>query len=181
MSSITHYKQNWLLYFIEGILLVAFGLFAAFVPAETFFWMALFFGLLLVGLGIVSLISGMRGAGKLQSWGFDIVIGIIELLLGFYLLRHPGISFATFTMLAAIALLVRSIVAIFQAFDESLDSAKRALLAVMGTVGFLAGLVVWRHPVRSVIVLVWVLGIYCLVAGPIRMVIALEARGTNKK
>lgn len=180
MSSVAHYKQNWWLHFIEGILLVAFGLFAAFVPGETFLWLAVFFGLLLVGLGIVALVDGMRGVGKSAYWGLDIVIGVIELLLGFYLLRHPGISIATFTILAAIALLVRSIAVVFQAFDDSLSSAKRVLLAVLGAIGFLAGLVVWSHPVRGTIVLVWVLGIYCLIAGPVKMVVALEAKDVVK-
>lgn len=176
MSSIKHYKQNWWLYLVEGILLVAFGLAAAIVPGETFFWLGRYFGFLLVGLGIVALVGGIRGSAEAEYWWMDIVLGILELILGFYLLRHPAISIASFAVLAAIVLIVRSIVAVFQAFDDSLSGLKRVLLAAVGTFGFLAGLVVWSYPLRGTIVFIWVLGLYALIAGPVKMVVAFEAK-----
>lgn len=176
MSTVAHYKQNWWLYLIEGILLVIFGITAALVPAQTFFWLGLDFGILLIALGIIALIGGIRGAGKIDYWWLDIIVGLLELVLGFYLLRHPTISISVFAHIAAIALIVRSIAAVFEAFDKDLSGLKRTMLAILGTIGFLAGLVVWSYPIRGAITLIWVLGIYALVAGPIRMVVAFEAK-----
>jgi uncharacterized membrane protein HdeD (DUF308 family) len=103
------------------------------------------------------------------------LIGFLELGIGVYLIRHINVGLATFILLVGIVLVVRGVVEFIMALAGE-SSNNRVLMAIVGIVTALAGLIILREPVSGGIAFVWVVGLYALITGPILIALAHSAR-----
>lgn len=179
-DAVAFYKTNWWLYLVQGIVTLIFGIAAVFEPTQVLAVLGFYFGLFLVFGGLVDTVLGISSAGKRNGWWLVLLLGILQLGIGVYLFRRPGLSLATFIVYVAVALLIRGIAALVEAFDKNLDSSNKALYAIGGVAGILASLVVWKYPVQGTMAFVWVLGLYALVTGPILIAFAFKAKNGLK-
>lgn len=175
-EGVAFYKQNWWLYLIQGVVTLLFGIFAVFQPGEVFAILGFYFGLFLIIAGLTDTVLGISSVGKRDYWWLTMLLGIIELGIGVYLFRRPGLSIATFVVFVAIALLIKGIFAFVEAFDKNLESGTKALYAIGGIAGILASIIIWRYPIQGTLAFVWVLGFYALVTGPIMIAFAFKAK-----
>lgn len=175
-DAVAFYQKNWWLYLIQGIVTLLFGIVAVFEPTQVFAVLGFYFGLFLIFAGLADVVLGIAGAGKREAWWLTLLLGLLELGIGVYLFRRPGLSLATFIVFVAVSLLVRGIIALVEAFDRNLDSANKALYAISGVAGILASIIVWRYPIKGTLAFVWVLGLYALIVGPITIAFAFKAK-----
>ena len=106
----------------------------------------------------------------------DLLLSFLELGIGVYLVRHIGVTLATFILLVGVSFVVRGVVEVIRAFVDASASNHRVLLGLGGLVSLIAGIVVLRQPVAGGIAFVWVLGLYALISGPLMIALASEAR-----
>ncbi|HEY7618540.1 MAG TPA: DUF308 domain-containing protein [Solirubrobacteraceae bacterium] len=113
-----------------------------------------------------------------KEWWMLAILGVVSLIAGVLAIAYPditllaiGVIFGIYLLLAGIFELVNAIVG---------DAESRALAAIVGVVGLVAGLVCLRRPGQSLLALVVVLGIYLIVVGAASLVRAIgdsEHRG----
>jgi uncharacterized membrane protein HdeD (DUF308 family) len=104
-------------------------------------------------------------------------MGIIELGVGVYLLRHPTVTFATLILLIGFTLIIRGVVDVIGSlFEGGISATGKVLSIIGGLLALLAGIVVLFQPVASGVAFVWILGIYALIAGPLQIALAADAR-----
>jgi uncharacterized membrane protein HdeD (DUF308 family) len=107
-----------------------------------------------------------------------IVFGVITLGVGVFLVADPEETLKVFTVILGIFLLIDGILAIVGAVIGRVES--RALLAVVGVISAIAGLVLIKKPFETLTVLIVILGVWLVVAGVARFVYAFttpEGRG----
>ncbi len=107
-----------------------------------------------------------------------LVFGVITLGVGVFLVADPEETLKVFTVIFGIFLLIDGILAIVAAVLGRIES--RALLAVVGVISAIAGLILIKKPFQSLTVLIVILGIWLVVAGVARFVYAFtiqEGRG----
>jgi uncharacterized membrane protein HdeD (DUF308 family) len=90
-------------------------------------------------------------------------------------LAKPDHSLRAIAVIAGIFILLDGVVQLVGAFTG--DRANRGLLALLGTVNLLVGIVLIRHPVTTVQVIALLIGIWLIAAAVLRLVLAFDTEG----
>ena len=123
-------------------------------------------------------VQEVRSASSL--WWIPALFGLIALGVGLFLVFSPHETLTTFTVIIGIFLLVDGVLAIFGSIFGRGDG--RGLLAVVGVLSAIAGLVLIKKPFDTLVVFAIIVGIWFVVAGIVRFVAALSepaGRGGN--
>jgi uncharacterized membrane protein HdeD (DUF308 family) len=161
---------------LRGVVAILFGLAAIFWPGLTLVTLVYIFSAFILVSGIISLVTSIVEIGRDPYWFVSLVMGLLELAIGVYLVRHIGVSLATLILLIGIVLVVRGILEIVRAIMNRSASTHRVLAGVVGLVTLIAGLIVLREPVAGGVAFVWVLGLYALLTGTMLLAMASTAR-----
>lgn len=156
------------LFIILGIISIAEPMLAAIAVALLVGWLLLFGG----GAHLVSAFSG-GGAGRV-IW--QVLIGIVYLVGGFYFLTHPLVSVGTLTLFLAGIILAEGVLEIISYF-KTRSSGASVWLLINGLITLLLGGLIWFHwPSSSVWAIGTLLGVNLLMTGITRLMFGLAAR-----
>jgi len=113
-------------------------------------------------------------------WWLPALFGVVTLGVGLFFVVSPHETLSTFTVIAGIFLLVDGVLAIFGSIFDEGDG--RGLLALIGVLSAIAGLVLIKKPFDTLVAFTLILGVWFVVTGVVRFVVALAApdgRGGN--
>jgi uncharacterized membrane protein HdeD (DUF308 family) len=109
-----------------------------------------------------------------RSAGLAAVVGVISLAAGILVIAYPDITLGAFAVIAGVNFLILGAFAIVESIvEDEADPAARVLVAVLGVLGVIAGLVVLRHPAQSLLAVIVVVGIWLVLAGIIDLAQAI--------
>lgn len=173
-------REHWVLFVIEGVVLMVLGGAAIVVPPIASLAATIFFGWLLIVGGIVGLVStfaGRHAPGVLWSL-FSAVVAIIA---GAMLLWWPIGGMLSLTLVLAAFLAIDGTISIFYALEHRRHGSQRWNWVVVNGVLdlLLAALILWWLPASAAWVLGLVLGIDLVFAGTSLIAMALAARRTG--
>ena len=113
-------------------------------------------------------------------WWLPALFGVVTRGVGVFFVVSPHETLSTFTVIAGIFLLVDGVLAIFGSIFGKGEG--RGLLAIIGVLSAIAGLVLIKKPFDTLVVFTLIIGVWFVVAGVVRFVAALaspEGRGGN--
>ncbi len=113
-------------------------------------------------------------------WWLVMLFGLAVFCVGAFFVISPHETLSTFTVIAGIFLLVNGVIAILGSIFGR--SEGRGLLAMIGVLSVIAGLVLIKKPFGTLVVFVLILGVWFIVAGVVRFVEAigeLDGRAAN--
>lgn len=113
-------------------------------------------------------------------WWLFVLFGVVTVAAGIILIVWPGPSLVTVAVIIGIFLLVDGVIDVILSITGKGEG--RGLVAVLGVLSIIAGLIMIKHPFSALAVLVIIVGIWFIVAGVVRFVAAFsgdEGRGTN--
>ena len=105
-----------------------------------------------------------------------VVLGVLEIGVGVYLLRHPLVSFTTLILLIAFALIIRGVIDIVAGLFEGGSAMRRTVMVIGGLLAGIAGVVLLFQPASGGVAFVWILGLYALLTGPMLIALALDIK-----
>lgn len=164
---------------LRGIVAILFGIAAVFWPGITLVTLVYLFSGFMLASGLVTLVTGLIDASQernsVLSLILTVALGIVEIGVGVYLLRHIGVAFATFILIIGFVLIFRGLVELFNGlFEAETSSMFRTANVIIGALAVLAGVIVLFQPVASGVAFVWILGLYALLTGPLMIALALD-------
>ncbi len=169
-------KPMWESMVVRGIAGILFGISAVFWPSLTLVVLVYIFSIYILVSGVVGIVESVVQLTRKGSWVWTMLLGIAELGVGLYLVRHPGASFATFVLIAGLILVARGVFQAIMALVDEYSATNRTLLFISGGLSVLVGVIVLLQPVAGGVAFVWVLGLYALVTGPIWIALALDLK-----
>jgi uncharacterized membrane protein HdeD (DUF308 family) len=104
-------------------------------------------------------------AGAHSAGGIVIAAGAISIVVGLLAIAYPDITLLALALFAGINLILVGVMSLIDAFSPDADAGSKALSAILGVLGLIAGLVVLRRPGETLLALVLVLGIWLVVSG----------------
>jgi uncharacterized membrane protein HdeD (DUF308 family) len=113
-------------------------------------------------------------------WWLVVLFGVAVLGVGVFFVASPHETLSTFTIIAGILLLVDGVLAIIASVVGRGEG--RGLLALVGVLSAIAGLVLIKKPFDTLVVFLMIFGVWFVVAGVVRFVAAVgepEGRGGN--
>jgi uncharacterized membrane protein HdeD (DUF308 family) len=166
-------------YIAFAVLFILLGIFSIAEPMVAAIAVALLVGWLLIFGGIAHLVSAFGGGGAGRViW--QVLIGIVYLVGGFYFLTHTVLSVGTLTLVLAAVILAEGVFEII-AYFRSRSSGGSVWLLINGLITLFLGGLIWIHwPSSSVWAIGTLLGVNLLMTGISRLMLGLGARRVVK-
>ena len=108
-------------------------------------------------------------------WWVSSLIGILTLGVGVFLVIAPHETLSTITVIVGILLVVDGLLAVLGSIFGERES--RGVLALVGVLTVVAGLVLIKHPFETLVILTVIVGIWFVVAGIARFVASFSLEG----
>ncbi len=109
------------------------------------------------------------------GWWLALLIGVLSIVAGVIVILKPSNSLSTLAVIFGIFILIDGIFEIAGAILG--DTESRGLLAVIGTLSVIAGVLLIRHPLGGVRAVALLLGIWLIAAGVVRLISAFAFAG----
>jgi uncharacterized membrane protein HdeD (DUF308 family) len=169
--------KYWWLVVLRGALAVLFGLLALIWPGVTVLVLVFLFGAYALvdgafALGI-GLFGGARAAGRR---GWLIVQGILGILAGIIAFAWPGATVLALLWIIAFWALFTGIMEIVTAIRLRREIEGEWLLILSGALSVLLGILLIAWPKAGILTVVFIAGIYALIAGVTLIVLGFRMR-----
>lgn len=111
------------------------------------------------------------------GWWLALLIGALSVVAGIIVILRPSNSLSTLAVIFGIFILVDGIVELVAAVTG--ETENRGLLAVLGALSVIAGVLLIRHPLGGVKAVALLLGIWLIAAGVVRFIAAFAYPGNR--
>jgi len=119
----------------------------------------------------------LRVVGK--SWGWVLFFGIVTLILGALVVARPKDTIYAFAIVVGIWLFVAGLFRMVVAIADSEDTTgTRWLIAVLGLLSVIIGILFLRHTQQTVTTLAFLIGLFWVVGGLIEFFAAYSDHGS---
>ena len=122
-------SSGWILIGAGAISIVA-GLLAIVYPDITLLALAIFAGINLIVLGVLSLIDALASDADAGIRALSGVLGVLGMIAGLVVLRRPGESLLAILLVLGIWLVVSGAVSFFRSFNDLEGRALRMMVAL---------------------------------------------------
>ncbi len=161
--------NQWLL--IRGIVGVLFGVVALVWPGITLLALIVLFGVYAFIDGVVNLILAFTSPAAAGGRGLAAAEGIVGIVLGIVALVWPGVTLLALVFLVAAWAIIEGVLEIVAAVRLRHVLQREWLLALAGILTIAFGVLVVAFPGAGAIGIAWLLGVYAIAAGIVRIVL----------
>lgn len=169
--------KHWVLFLVEGGLLLVLGAGAILIPTVASLAATIFFGWLLIMGGVVGFVSTIMGRHA-PGFVWALASALLAIIAGGLLLFWPIGGMVSLTLVLAAFLTIDGALSVVYALEHRRHGSQRwSWLLVNGVLDLLlAGLIIWWLPQSAAWILGLVLGIDLIFAGSSLIAMAMAAR-----
>ena len=106
-NEIQHSVKNWWASLLLGIVYIIVALWLMFAPLSSYVALSIVFSISMLISGILEILFAVSNRKGVPSWGWYIVGGIIDVILGIYLIAYPMVSMEVIPFIIAFWLMFR--------------------------------------------------------------------------
>lgn len=108
----------WLIALLKGVMLLILGVWLLKSPAENLTKLSIFFGILIIVGGLLEVAIAFGNMQKHKSWNWALTSGILDVLLGAFLVANPALILLFITIFVSIWLFIRGIISVRSALIQ---------------------------------------------------------------
>jgi uncharacterized membrane protein HdeD (DUF308 family) len=169
-------KRHWWVPVLRGIAAVVFGVMAFVYPGLTVAVLVLLFGAWVLVDGIFRIVGALGHRASDSDWGWQLVIGILGIIIGFLTFHAPGITALALVIYVAAWVLMVGVTEIVVAIKLRREIKGEWFLILMGLCSiFFAVLLLW-NPLIGAATLIWLIGCYAVVFGVLGIIFGFRLR-----
>src|SRR5438876_955645 len=158
-------KRHWWVPVLRGIAAVVFGVMAFVYPGLTVAVLVLLFGAWVLVDGIFRVVGALGHRGSDKEWGFDLVIGIMGIIIGFLTFHAPRITaLALIIYIAAWALMIGA-TEIVLAIKMRREIKGEWFLILMGLASIVFAVLLLWNPIAGAAAVIRLIAWYAVVLG----------------
>jgi uncharacterized membrane protein HdeD (DUF308 family) len=173
-------REHWVLFLIEGIVLVVLGLLAIIIPPLGTIGFTLVVGWLFLISGIVGLVTTfwMRHA---PGFWWSLLSAVLAVAAGIVLLANPFTGAFTLTLLLIVFFIIEGVLSIMYALEHKKElSGKWGWMLISGIIDLILAAIIWAGlPGTAAWALGLLVGINMLFGGSAMIAMALHARSAD--
>src|SRR5947208_6791792 len=169
-------KRHWWVPVIRGIAAIVFGVIAFVYPGLTIAVLVLLFGAWVLVDGIFRIVGAIGHRASDSDWGFNLIIGILGIIIGFLTFHAPGITaLALVIYIAAWAFMIGA-TEIALAIKMRREIKGEWFLILMGVASIIfAALLLW-NPLAGAAALIWIMAWYAVIFGVLAIIFGFRLR-----
>jgi len=182
MSKVTNSVKNWWVFLIMGAMLVFGAIWMFKTPVESFVSLAMLFSTLILISGVLSIIFALANKEDIDNWGLYLAGGIMDFVIGFILLKYPGLTLVLFSMFISFWLLFKGFNAISVSFKLKKEGEPNwTWILFFGILIVIFALMSIVNPLIGASYLVYTLALSILLLGMVNIFIGLQLRKVKNR
>ena len=169
-------KRHWWIPVLRGVAAIIFGVIAFTHPVMAAVTLVWFFGAWVLIDGIFRIIGALGHRDSDPDWGFNLIIGILGVIVGLLTFHAPAITaLALVIYIAAWALMVGA-TEIALAIKMRREIKGEWFLILMGVASIIfAALLLW-NPLAGAAALIWIMAWYAVIFGVLAIIFGFRLR-----
>jgi uncharacterized membrane protein HdeD (DUF308 family) len=173
-------RRHWVLFLVEGIVLVVLGILAILVPPIATLTFTLVIGWILLISGVVGLITTFMARHAPGFW-WALLSAVLGIVVGLILLARPVAGAVSITLLLIVFFIVEGVASIMYAIEHRNElSGRWGWMLVSGIIDLILAAMIWAGlPSTAGWALGLLVGINMLFGGSAMIALALHARGSG--
>ena len=180
-DEIQHSVKNWWMSLILGILYIGVALCLMFAPLSSYVALSIIFSISMLVSGILEILFAISNK-HVSRWGWYLAGGIIDLIIGIYLVAYPMVSMEVIPFLIAFWLMFRG----FSATGYSMDLKRYGTrdwgwYMAFGILAILCSLLILWQPAVGALYAVYMISFTFLIIGLFRFMLAFELKNLHKR
>ena len=163
--------KNWWVSLLLGLLYILIAICLMFTPLASYVALSVLFSVSMFVSGTLEILFAVTNRKNISSWGWYLASGIIDLILGIYLMANIGLSMAVLPFIVAFWLMFRGFASTgywgwYMAFG---------VLAILCSIG-----IIWQ-PGLGALSLVYMIAYTLLIIGIFRVMLSFELKSLHKR
>ena len=169
--------RQWWVFVLQGVLGVLFGVLAVLNPTIALTTLAYVFAAWAIITGVSLISQGWRVAElRGRSWPFA-VMGVLGIAAGILAALVPGITILGLVLLLGWWFVLQGITEIWTAWMIRREVTGEWVMALIGVLTTIAGLIILAQPVIGAVLTVALLATWAIVGGVVAIALGLRLRG----
>ena len=168
--------ETWWTVVVRGIVAVLFGFAALIWPAITLFILILLFGAFVLITGAINVFTALSTRETNTNWGWLLASGIVGVLVGIAVFVWPGITGLILLFIIAFWALATGVLEIIAAFSARAEAGFRWLLAIVGGLSVVFGLLLLVFPGAGALGVITLRGAFAIVYGILLVILGFQLR-----
>jgi uncharacterized membrane protein HdeD (DUF308 family) len=182
ISAITSTIKNWWVFLIIGILLLIGSYYMFSTPEESFIGLAGLFSALILVSGLFRVFFALTNKDDIENFGLYLAGGVLDVIVGFLLLKYPGMTVVLFSLFIGFWLLFRGFNIISISFKvKSLGDTDWFWILLFGILVVIFAFMAIVNPLIGASYLVYTLALALLFAGIANIFLALRLKKVKSK
>jgi len=148
---------NWWISLSKGLMLVVFGIWLLQSPSESLTKLSVIFGILIIIGGLLEVFLAFNNRQNHKKWEWTLTSGILDILLGAFLVANPAFILLLITIFVSIWLLIRGVIAIRTAIVlKKSNNPNYNYSLIFGIILVVLALIfVWHPQVLGITIVFW--------------------------
>ena len=167
-------SRNWWVFILRGIVAIAIGILAFVQPQATLIALIAVFAAYAIVDGVLAIAAGVAVEGG-PRWML-IVGGLIGIAIGVLTINRPDVTVIALLYLIAVWAIVTGVAEAVAAYSFRAVLENEWLLVLSGIVSVVFGFALIYNPGDGVLAVLWLIGIYAILAGIIYIAIGFQLR-----
>jgi uncharacterized membrane protein HdeD (DUF308 family) len=163
---------------LMGLLLIVVGIIMLADPKMSLSFFTLLFGLGVIAYGVIHAVVALWGKkdehGNTQR-AAGTTAGILAVIAGFIILAWPGLAVGTMIYIVAGWAIVAGVIDLARVFMKGASALARVWHVISGIAGIVLGFMIMLWPAGGVLAILWLVGIYLIVIGILKMIMGVVA------
>jgi uncharacterized membrane protein HdeD (DUF308 family) len=163
---------------LTGLVAIALGILLLAMPGATLQTVIYVFGIMVIVYGLARIVAGLRG--RMESKSAGVAGGILAIIAGVAILAWPEMTAATMIWIIGGWAIASGAMDFVGAFTSKVQGTGHKIWAVIsGLVSVVFGVLLIVWPGKGGLALLWLIGIYLIVLGFIRIISIFGAAGAS--
>src|SRR5919106_2644706 len=169
-------KCHWWVPVLRGIAAIIFGIIAFIYPGLTLTVLVILFGAWVLVDGVFRVVGAIGHRASDPDWGWQLVIGILGIVIGFLTFRAPGVTALALVIYVAAWALMIGVTEIVVAIKLRREIKGEWFLILMGLLSILFAVILLWNPIPGALALVWLIASYAIVFGILAVMFGFRLR-----
>jgi uncharacterized membrane protein HdeD (DUF308 family) len=172
--------KNWWLFIIKGLVFIGAGIYVFCSPLAGYIGLSVLFSIIIIVSGLSQIFFASVNSA-MKGWGWSLVSGILDLIIGFYLFSYPLVTMVTLPLFLGFWLMFRSFYLMGISFDiKDLGITSWGWLLAGSILLLLTALLVIYFPAAGAIGIIAISGTALIIGGVLNIMLALKFKDLQK-
>ena len=174
--------KNWWVSLLLGLLYILIAICLMFTPLASYVALSVLFSVSMFVSGTLEILFAVTNKKNISSWGWYLASGIIDLILGIYLMANIGLSMAVLPFIVAFWLMFRGFSSVGYAMDlKRYGTRDWGWYVAFGILAVICSLIILWQPAVGALYAVYMISFAFLIIGFFRIMLSFELKNLHKR